>query len=144
MKELQNLENCLEQLNLPPSAVAFLLDLFRIIQAWDDFVDGDDMPRCEKDAAIYASFALPANPFYAQNMPILLPLIANQVLKWKAADSAEREGGNLHLAYGWRAGFYDVVLSVVSLVHGPIKAMELASAVMAMYGETFEDYAKEF
>lgn len=131
--------------NLPPDAVQYLDDLYAVIQAWDDFIDGDDMPRADKDRAVYASLhGIPTNPFYIQNCHILLPLISVAVLKWKAADTAEREGKNLHLAYGWRAGFFDVVLQVLHIVHGPAVAMENAHRVMELYGENFEDYKTEF
>lgn len=130
---------------LPPIVEKFLADLYLVIQAWDDFVDGDEMERTQKDRAIYASLVgIPSNPFYAENSLILLPLISNLVLKWKAADTAEREGGNLHMAYSWRAGYFDVVLQVVAIVHGPEFAMSNAHKVMELYGERFEDYEQEF
>lgn len=131
-------------LELPNDAREFLAQLYLVLQAWDDFVDGDEMPRAEKDRAIYASLMMPANPFYARNLAVLLPVISNLVLKWKAADTAEREGGNLHMAYSWRAGFFDVVLQVVCIVHGPEKAMTMAHQVMDLYDETFDSYAREF
>lgn len=135
----------LKGFQLPVEAVRYLEDLYLVIQAWDDFVDGAAMNRDLKDKAIYASLVgIPANPFYIQNAGVLLPLISNSVLKWKAADTAEREGGNLHLAYGWRAGYFDVVLQVLLIVHGPDVAMKTAHKVMELYGERYEDYAQEF
>lgn len=135
----------LKGFQLTPDAVKYLEDLYLVIQAWDDFVDGTQMDRGLKDKAVYASLVgIPANPFYIQNAGILLPLISNSVLKWKAADTAEREGGNLHLAYGWRAGYFDVVLQVLMIVHGPEVAMKSAHQVMKLYGEDFEGYAQEF
>jgi hypothetical protein len=44
----------------------------------------------------------------------------------------------------WRAAFYDVVLMVVALCHGPDKALEMAHDVMGLYGEKYADYLKEF
>jgi hypothetical protein len=35
-------------------------------------------------------------------------------------------------------------MTVVLLCHGPKKAVNAAPYVMAMYGETFDDYLKEF
>lgn len=135
----------LKGFQLPIEATKYLEDLYLVIQAWDDFVDGEPMDRTQQDKAIYASLVgIPANPFYIQNAGVLLPLISNSVLKWKAADTAEREGGNLHLAYGWRAGYFDVVLQVLMIVHGPDVAMKSAHQVMKLYGERYEDYAQEF
>jgi hypothetical protein len=139
------MNNLLNQLGLPPMAVRYLLDLWLVIQAWDDVVDGDEIPREIKDRSIYASLvSIPGNPFYTENQMLLLPLISNSVLKWKAADTAEREGKPSAMSFSWRAGYYDVVLQVVSIVHGPDVAMQNAHNVMALYGESFEDYVKEF
>jgi hypothetical protein len=139
------MKTALAQFNLPGEAVQYLDDFYHVLQAWDDFVDGDDMPRTDKDRAIYVSLvSMPSNPFYIQNCHILLPLISNIVLKWKAADSAEREGKYLHLAYGWRAGYFELVLQVLQIVHGHEVAMQNAHLVMGLYGEDFETYQKEF
>lgn len=134
-----------ETLQLPDDAIKYLDDFYHVIQAWDDFVDGDAMPRDEIDRAIYASLVeIPSNPFFRSNASILLPIHSNLVLKWKGADTAEQSGTSLHQAYMWRAGFYDLILQVVSIVHGPKLAMECAHVVMELYAESFEDYAKEF
>lgn len=132
-------------LSLPDDAIKYLDDFYHVIQAWDDFVDGDEMSRENKDRAIYASLVeIPSNPFFRQNASILLPIHSNLVLKWKASDTAELKGESLHQAYMWRAGFYDLVLQVVSIVHGPALAMQSAHEVMALYGESYEEYVKEF
>lgn len=44
----------------------------------------------------------------------------------------------------WRAGFYDVALLVVCLVHGYEKAIPMAKEIMDFYGETLEGYLEEF
>jgi hypothetical protein len=137
-----NLEQALE---LPPAAVDYLCELFECIQALDDWVDGDPVTREDKDRAIWGSFAgLQLQPWFLNNSPLLLPLHATAVLKWKGADTVERSGGNLHVAYVWRAGFFDIVLQCVLIAHGAPKAMRLAHLVIALYGESFDDYAKEF
>lgn len=131
--------------SLPALAAKYLDDFYHVLQAWDDFVDGDAMPREEIDRAIYASlYDIPSNPFYMQHAHLLLPLQSNIVLKWKGADTAERDGQDLHKAYMWRAGYFDIVLQVLCIVHGSKAAMENAHRVMAAYGETYEEYAKEF
>ena len=44
----------------------------------------------------------------------------------------------------WRAAYYDLILEVVYLVHGYKDAALASDYVAKMYGETFEDYVKEF
>jgi len=66
------------------------------------------------------------------------------ILKWQASDTAERDGQANAKSYMWRAGYYDLVLMAVSLVHGAGFATLHGHHVMALYGETFEDYMKEF
>lgn len=133
------------QFALPTAAADYLCALFKTIQGLDDWVDGDELARDDKDAAIWNAVAgLQLLPFYMQHAAMLLPLQANAFLKWKAADTAERAGQASPMAYAWRAGFYDIVLQCVLIVHGPHKAMAVAHEVMGLYGETLPDYLKEF
>lgn len=136
-------ENFTNALKLPDDAVAWLLDMWNLIQVLDDFADGDDVARADLDQAIYASIVgLPQNPFFQRNSPHLLPALTQMVLKWMASDVAEREGKADERSYMWRAGYYDVVLMVATLVHGP--SSEIALVALRMYGETAADYMKEF
>lgn len=128
---------------LPESAQAFLLALWDAIQGLDDWHDGtpaDTFP------AIWACLVqLPGNPFLAANATVLIPVMANMVLKWVAANAVEdaRDQDQLDKAYVWRAGYYDVVLQTVLIVHGK-DAKDMAVHVMKLYGETREEYRGEF
>jgi hypothetical protein len=134
-----------EPFELPPDAVQWLLDLWRCIQVLDDFADDDPVMRRDLDEAIFMLLVgLPANPFFQRHSSALLSQLATFVLKWKASDDAERSGKADARSYMWRAGYYDVLLAVVLMVHGPAKAMNAAQHVMALYGETFAQYCEEF
>jgi len=128
---------------LPEAAEAFLLALWEAIQGLDDWHDGtpaDTFP------AIWACLVqLPGNPFLAANASVLVPVMANMVLKWVAANTVEdaRDQDQLDKAYVWRAGYYDVVLQTVLIVHGK-DAKDMAVRVMKLYGETRESYLEEF
>jgi hypothetical protein len=87
---------------------------------------------------------MPANPFYKVNEPHLSPIIANALFKWQGANEAEDNYAVSEVSFVWRAAFYDVVLMVVALCHGPDKALEMAHVVMGLYGEKYADYLKEF
>lgn len=136
-------DNFTQALALPEDAVSWLLDMWNLIQVLDDFADGDDVQRKDLDAAIYAAIVgLPANAFFQRNATSLLPALTQMVLKWMASDIAEREGLADERSYMWRAGYYDVVLMVATLVHGP--SSEIALTALRMYGETAAEYMGEF
>jgi hypothetical protein len=71
-------------------------------------------------------------------------LLSNAILKWQASDHVEREGDVDARSFMWRAGYYDIILTVVQLCHGAEVAKESAHMVMRMYGEKLEDYLEEF
>ena len=139
------MKEALESLGLPPDAVRWLLGVWLTIQTWDDVADGDKIEREDLDRAIFLTMA-PIDLFFEANKAMLLPLMANAVLKWKASDTIERERMTEHLpkAYMWRAGFYDVVLQVLAICKGEDFAMSNAHRVAMIYGEKLEDYMKEF
>jgi hypothetical protein len=134
-----------ENLDLPPEAASWLMDVWRMIQMLDDVADGDAIPRSDLDAAIWASLVtMPANPFYIANFQALQAGLALQILKWQAAEDAERTGQADPRSFIWRAGFYDLVLLVVLLTKGHAGAMKHAKTVMHLYGEQLDAYLKEF
>lgn len=134
--------NC-ESWNLPREATDWVCDLWNAIQVLDDVADEDKIDRADLDRAIYSLFAgMPANNFYQQHQAYLIPALAQMVIKWMASDLAERSGCADERSYMWRAGYYDVLCLVVTLVHGP--SSEMAWQALALYGETCKDYLKEF
>lgn len=136
--------NLLDGLKLPRTAVDWLLDLWRTIQVFDDVADGDPVDRQALDEVIWATLVdMPGNAFFQTHATNLLPLMATAILKWKASDTAEREGRADEKSFGWRAAYYDIILLTVSLCHGPKAALAQADTVLGLYGEKFEDYRKE-
>lgn len=134
-----------DRLDLPPAAVDWLLALWNAIQVLDDVVDKDEVNRADLDRAVLdLLFCMPTNPFFAANAAILAPVVGLAVLKWKAADTAEREGNVTPTSFVWRAGYYDVVLAAVVAVHGPQTTMTIADNIMSLYGEDYNAYLKEF
>lgn len=132
-------------LALPPQAVTWLLDLWDAIQALDDWVDGDEVALADRHTAIWTILvSLPCNPFFLTHAASLHPALAGALLKWKASDDAERAGRADERSFAWRASYYDVVLLVVALCHGPAAALASAESVLALYGEKYKDYKKEF
>jgi hypothetical protein len=87
---------------------------------------------------------LPQNLFFQAHSHNLLPLVSILILKWIGANNLEDNREQLHKAYMWRAAYYDLILEVVRLVHGFDEAANAAEYVAKLYGETYEDYVKEF
>lgn len=138
----ENLENAF---SLPPAAVEWLISVYDSIQVFDDVADGDPVSRPELDAAIWNTLVgMPSNQFFIQNASALIPAMGTMVLKWQASDKAEREGKADAKSFVWRAGYYDLILLSVQLCHGASAAHRVAHHVMALYGENFEEYLKEF
>lgn len=136
-------EHFTNTLDLPPAAVDWLLDLWQVIQVFDDAHDGD--PIGNVMPALWAALvSMPSNPFYVANAAALQSSVATAILKWHAANEAEDGGVADERSFVWRAAYYDVVLLVVLLCHGQAEALRLAPAVMLMYGEPFAAYREEF
>lgn len=140
------LENNLRQVfSLSDEAVTWLLDMFQVIQLFDDVADNDDISRKDLNDVIWKSLvAMPNNPFYLRNLQILSPIIATAILKWQASDSVERNGFADEKSYMWRAGYYDLVLISMQIEHGADVATQNAEKVMELYGETYKAYKEEF
>lgn len=138
-------KNLKEGLHLPFDAVQWLLDLYHAFQVFDDFADGDAVDRNDLDKLIWNTLVgMQQNSFYMQNSFRLLPVISVNILKWQASDTVERAGNANAKAYVWRAGYYDIALAAVEICHGPVFAAQNAHIVLGLYGETYDDYMKEF
>ena len=138
-------ENLNKVFMLPQSAIEWLMMVYDAIQVFDDVADGDAVDRKDLNATIWNTLVgMHQNAFFNSNSTHLTPLLATMILKWQASDTAERNKRADAKSFMWRAGYYDLILMVVSLVHGAGFATVHGHHVMALYGETFEDYMKEF
>lgn len=138
-------ENLTKVFMLPQPAIEWLVMVFDAIQVFDDVADGDQVAREDINATIWNTLVgMHQNAFFIGNSTHLTPLLATMILKWQASDTAERNKQADAKSYMWRAGYYDLVLMAVSLVHGAGFATVNGHHVMALYGEKFEDYMKEF
>lgn len=139
------LKSHFKNLDIPDTAGEWLLGVWRITQFFDDVADGDKVVRKDLDVALLDSLIFHANsPFFIQYREPLSLALATFIAKWQASDTFERTGGADARSYMWRAGYYDLILSVVALVHGAHSAGQIAPSVLSLYGESFEDYQKEF
>lgn len=143
--DAQRVSALVESLSLGPLPSKWLMDLWHSIQALDDWADGASLKRGRIERVIFcALYELPANPWAMQYAADLYPLVGSAVLKWVGANAIEGAAGSdehmLRRAYMWRAGYWDIVLSVVAIVHGPQVAMANAGRIASFYGESWEEY----
>ena len=138
------IEAALKQLELPEAAYEWLFDVWEAIQLFDDVADGDEIESEVLNRVIWSVFVRsPRNPFYRANVDALTPVLALQIAKWHAANSVEDADKADERSYMWRAGYYDLVLTVCMLCFGEkIETGKICDALM-LYGETYEEYAKE-
>jgi len=145
MNAEQSLSAHFEGLGIPQDAASWLLDVWQVVQTFDDMADGDEVARADVDKALWSCLVgLQSNPFHVQHGAALVPVLALQILKWQASDDAERAGRADARSFVWRAGFYDLALMVLCLSRGPDMARARAADVMRLYGESLTDYLKEF
>lgn len=139
-------ENLTGRFQLPSHAVDWLCQLFDVIQTFDDLHDLDrPVGKKELHTLIWSTLvSLPQNPFFRANQDVLWPLVATAILKWHGSNQTEENFKADAMSFAWRAGYYDIVLMVVGIVHGHKYAADNAVSVMSLYGEKFTDYLKEF
>lgn len=123
----------------------FMLSIWSLIQVFDDIHDGDSVDEKEFNSAMWSAFIyLPTNDFYRQNGSALASVISTQIFKWRAANHAEKEGLANEQSFMWRAGYFDILMLVYSLVYGVDRAQADAYKVMNCYIETIDQYYEEF
>jgi len=130
---------------LPAPAVDWLLMVFDAIQVFDDVADNDPVDRQDLNSTIWNTLVgMHQNAFFSTNSAHLMPVLATMILKWQASDIVERKGEPDAMSFAWRAGYYDLILMTLALVHGPGFATVHGHLVMKLYGEKYEEYLKEF
>jgi hypothetical protein len=133
-----------KSIRLEDEGVYFLIVLWHAIQFLDDVADHETMDADAIHNGIYTVLIdLPACDFYRRHFNELSVCMSNAVMKWTAANHAERDKVNLDMAYSWRASYYDVVMQVAKITHGPQLAMKISKDIIGMYGENRDEYMKE-
>jgi hypothetical protein len=138
----ESLRQAFTQWGLPVDATVFLLKIWDAIQFLDDVKDGH--PVSNVDAGIYTLIVgIPSDDFLARNRPLLSGALVTAYHKWQAANVLEAQRRELDKCYMWRAGYYDLVMLVVSLCLPREETEVIAPKVLALYGESREDYLQE-
>ena len=129
----------LEELFSEQAIVDLCSDLWLVMQAWDDAVDGDEADHAEAYKA--AMIRLPTNPHYSQ---CVVPLLVSQAYyDWQVANKYEKERRDLEKAFILRAGYYRILISISHIIYGTDHTELIAAAMWDAYGEDFEEYKRE-
>lgn len=128
-------------------AIDLSIKLFGIAQVWDDIIDGDEYSVQSVNRAFVAALVeIPTNQIY-QAMPELPYHIYNVFLRWRDATNIENsahDDNDLHKCYMLRAGLYDIFALIAAKLYGDDYAEKVGPSIRRFYGETFQDYSKEF
>ena len=129
---------------LPPAAIAYIVDVYKIIQIWDDLIDKDcDIEGNDVDTMMLRLMNLPTNPFYLENLMQLQPVMNSCFLQWMASREFEEKHEHLDMAYMLRAGFYTLIGHVYAIVFGVENAQAYIADVYRLYGETAKELENE-
>lgn len=138
-------QNLTEHFSLTNQAADFVMIVFNFAQFFDDVADGHEVTRKELDLNLYNCFVgLNTNIFFINNRIALVSVMDLIALKWQGSDIAERNNQADERSFMWRAAFYDLLISVISICNGHEFAIGKSVDVMRFYAETMEDYRKEF
>ena len=130
------------------AASQFIVDLFCLVHVWDDLIDQDhDLTEAQvNNAFIYALIEMPQNPFYAQNVNALNPVMMNAILSWQEANVLERSEAiqDKRIAFGLRASMLDIISFCALLVGGKDWARECGPDIKRLNVEDWDEFVQEF
>lgn len=130
----------LRKLFADEAAIDLLIDIWVVIQAWDDARDGDPIDDAE-GAIRRAMVRIPSNPYYQPSGCLFL--IKMMEWNWEAANFFEANKVQYEKAYMLRAFYYNIVLALFAYTNNGNVSPEQAANIWLLYGETFEDYKED-
>lgn len=130
MTDKQNIEMTDEQFMMHAyrnnsDAVRLAMELRHVSHALDDLVDKDKPITDEQVRATFwrALIVLPANPFYAEHLSFLHPLMAAALVNWQIANVFEKCGEEeRNMAHSLRYDIATVFVMIAYLVGGRVWA----------------------
>lgn len=129
-------------------AFAFLMDVYDIVEIWDDLIDKD---KPVDDVVLNATFyraliTLPRNPFYHKHFLDLNPVFEAAILDWYTANALEKTGVTEHLytSYGLRRGVQMLAIMAARIIGGVEWANKVSFDMGSTGDQTWAEYASEF
>jgi hypothetical protein len=129
------------------NAVQLSLDIYAVIQTWDDLIDRDNEVSNDDINETFRKliYTIPTNPFYAAHAHELAPLFHDMMLQWMVANQmeADQKPGDLEKAWMLRAAVYQVFVYISSLAVDAAWAAVAGVDIWRSYGETLEQFIHE-
>ena len=129
------------------NAVQLSLDIYTVIQTWDDLIDRDREVSNDDINETFRKliYTIPTNPFYAAHAHELAPLLHDMMLQWMVANQMESDQnpGDLEKAWMLRAAVYQVFVYIASLAVDSAWAAVAGVDIWRSYGETLEQFIHE-
>lgn len=127
-----------------PAVQCFFL-IRDVLHFWDDLIDQDRHLAQQEihDSMFKALVLLPSNPFYAQHLQSLQPVLVNAIANWRAANAFEATGDTrqLQLAFVIRSDYANILIQMAYLVGGHDWVMSVAPSIRDMWtDEDFDSY----
>jgi len=147
-EQLRNLANLISPILKDNfEAVIFCINLFQVIQVWDDLIDQDNPvePDQINTAFRVALVDILGNPFVANNSRTLAPVLLNCFLQWQDANELEKSPvvKDLNMAYMLRASYYQVVSMCAYLVGGADWSKQVGPDIRRLYDENLNAFIEE-
>ena len=131
------------------SAMAFIIEVSRIIHVWDDLIDKDSKltPIDINEAFWSLFFTLPNNGFYIKHFQTLNPILLAAEMNWRVSNELEKTGSkeDREIAYIIRSSYADVIQMSALLIGGREWAYKVAPDIRRwVHAEGYEMYASNF
>lgn len=131
------------------SAIEWARMLWDTIQLWDDIYDGDEVDKNHLNLVMLNTMTkMTTNLFYLRHVSKLSAQLESCILQWITANRYEevedQDIGGYERAFILRAGYYSMMHYITYLIGGLAWADQHSTEIWSSYGETFEQYLKEF
>lgn len=126
-------------------AIHFAALVWNATQEWDDIYDEKKVDQTST-LLQFMAFGMDHQPFFRANRDTLRPALLMVYLNWRDANVLEATGAieDLQKAYMLRASIYSFYVLMAWIVGGEDHSARVGPEIQRFYGETFEEYAKEF
>jgi len=127
------------------SAAEMCTLFFKISQLFDDIYDEGKLEKTEVVELMYMTMVdLPQNGFYNTFQYRLQPLVESFILQWMSANNLEDKKEQLEKSYMLRAFLFQIFHFSAMVLKGRDFAIKNSDFFQKLYGETFNEYVKEF
>lgn len=128
-------------------AVCFVVDVIKAADVWDNLVDGDKpvTPADVNNLCKNLLFKIQNNPFFSQNVSVLLPIMQVSILNWQIANTMSREDPESRIqSHVLRYAPIDLIVASAAIIGGDDWAVEVGPRIRRYHmRDTLLNYLQE-